>query len=467
MSRNGKDSQHVRTLIERFISEFGDRNFLWHVFAPGRVNIIGEHTDYSGYSVLPVAISRGIHIICAPRSDSRIVIRNIDARFAAHEFDCSACAEQYVQGDWGNYVKAAIRGCLEEVRGGADVRIGFDAMYAGDLPIAAGLSSSSALVVATGLVFLSLSGIALERLALAELLARAERHTGTQGGGMDQAASLLGLADHAVRIEFFPLRVAPVPIPRDWAFVVADTLEPAPKSAEVQHIYNMRVLECRIAAAMIAHWFGRPTGEIASLRLADVDLARLNIGSREFEAALDRVLPDGALSFDDVRGLVGAELAEALRSERDRIMPRPCDSDERYRVRARYLHVIGEAARVEAAAASMRARDMAACGALLDASHESCRDLYEVSSPALDALVALAGQAGAQGSRLTGAGFGGCTVSLVRREAADGFMRELRDGFYRNRIMDAIADIDDHLFIAEPSDGAFAERLEAGEWSAA
>jgi N-acetylgalactosamine kinase len=448
-------------LADRFASVFGERGGRQCVFAPGRVNIIGEHTDYAGYPVLPIAIQRGIRVVCAPRGDSRIVLRNADPAFAAHEFTLEDCAVPFAKGDWGNYVKAALRGCIEEgVVEKASLR-GFNALYEGDLPVAAGLSSSSALVVSTGLAFLALNDVAMPRIAFAELMARSERFTGTQGGGMDQAASMLGSKGHAVKIDFLPLRAEPVAIPRGWRFVVADSLVPAPKSADAQTVYNTRVFECRVAAALIARRFDRRYDDLAALRLSDVAPERVGVAARVYDAEVDRLLPRGAVTFEVIAALAGSHRATALAAERERILPGVHTEESRYRVRDRYLHVVSEARRVTDAVAAMREKNIARCGALLDASHAGCRDLYEVSSPVLERLVRIGKQAGAAGSRLTGAGFGGCTVHLVEDAKADDILHAFRTQFYHHEAALDAEDLDRRLFIAEPSGGAWSLALDS------
>ncbi|MDH7516453.1 MAG: galactokinase family protein, partial [Bacteroidota bacterium] len=139
-------------LTERFAAVFGGGGPVAAVRAPGRVNLIGEHTDYNGYPVLPMAIDRSIHAVFRGRSDRHVRVANASDRFPSRAFRVDEAAVEFPRGDWGSYVRAAVRGVLEEYQPPAPR--GFDALFAGDIPIAAGLSSSSALVVAAALVFL-------------------------------------------------------------------------------------------------------------------------------------------------------------------------------------------------------------------------------------------------------------------------------------------------------------------------
>ena len=200
----------------------------WRAIAPGRVNLIGEHTDYNGLPVFPIAIDRDVRIEFTVTDNPVVRLDSPLARFDPFTFQLKRPIEAARQGDWSNYVRAAARGLLEH---GVPLERGIEGTVYGDVPIASGLSSSSALVVASALALLKANGMAvggegvarpavaapaLSRLELAALMARAERFVGLEGGGMDQAACLHGVAGHALRIEFEPLRVTPVAVPEGW-----------------------------------------------------------------------------------------------------------------------------------------------------------------------------------------------------------------------------------------------------------
>jgi galactokinase len=237
-----------------------------------------------------------------------------------------------------------------------------------DLPPAAGLSSSSALVVATALALLHANDVPISFIELAEAAAEGERFVGTAGGGMDQAASLLGRQGHALRIDFAPLSVRAVPIPLDWRIVVAHSGVEAAKSGGAQNAYNLRRAETTRGLAQVAGLLGLPGASPWDL---------LATHSSE-------VLFDTAASLEEPRA-------------------------------AWVRHVISEARRVNEAEAAMVAQDLDAFGHWLTASHASLRDDYEVSHPRLDVLVDAALAAGAAGARLTGAGFGGCMLAVCDR----------------------------------------------------
>jgi galactokinase len=350
------------------------------VFAPGRVNLIGEHTDYNGLPVLPFAIQLGIGIAVAPRQDGIVAVRSLTGdRLLPESIQLAQMQQRPRAGTWVDYVVAGLR--LSPPPHGCDL------LVAGDLPIAAGLSSSSALVVAAAMLF---AADPIDRAALAESARLGEQYVGTLSGGMDQAASLLGQAGHALKIEFRPLRATPVRVPDDLAVVVADSGIRAEKGGGAQQHYNERVLQCAEAASAM----GAPPGGL----LADVP--------GDDRAARAARLPDRVLA-------------------------------------ARASFVFAEAARVDAALSTLRRGDLPALGRLVRASHHGLRDLYEVSHPTVDGLVATAERLGAFGARIVGAGFGGCCIALSTPAAADRLAAGLR------------AAGASQAFVVRPSAGAF------------
>ena len=373
--------------------------------APGRVNLIGEHTDYNGLPVLPIAIQRSIRIELRARADRIVRFENADPRFETREFELARDIAPSVPGHWTNYPKAAAQALDRHV----GLLHGVDGHVSGDIPAAAGLASSSALVVASALALLAANDLELDRLELMQLAALAERYVGTQSGGMDQAIALGGRAGHAVRVDFEPLRLEPIPVPPSWRFVVADSLVEARKAGEAQVSYNARVRECRAALLEVGRALGRPQ-----------TFARLV-----------------------------AELPEEQIEEIARALP--------FTLGRRFRHVVTEGLRVERAVAAMRSGDLATFGRLLDASHASLRDDYEASCRELDELVEAARSCGAAGARLTGAGFGGCAVIAVGAEKLDSVLDGLRKGFYLPRGVDPV--LRDALFVAQPSDGARSIRI--------
>ncbi|GAB5534285.1 MAG: galactokinase [Rubricoccaceae bacterium] len=229
------DARH-QLVLEHYHHTYG-RHAYEVVFAPGRVNLIGEHIDYHGGPVLPAALQKGISIAWGPRADTtlRATSASSTGSYPWAEFDLNAVGEAAADGGWENYLKAAAT-----MVGGTQ---GADLLVTSDLPEASGLSSSSALVVATGLALLSANrqlGELTEarRLELASRFAEAEQYVGTAGGGMDQAASLGGREGCALRIDFEPLRWRAISVPEPFCLIVAHTGVRAEKSGAVQARYN-------------------------------------------------------------------------------------------------------------------------------------------------------------------------------------------------------------------------------------
>jgi len=331
----------------------------WVVRAPGRVNIIGEHTDYNDGFVLPMAIDRAVLIAGRSVDTGRVKVHSLDFG-ATNEFSLAAVKELAPGVDsWLEYIKA-MAWALEDA--GQQLR-GWEGVIIGDVPLGAGLSSSAAVEMAVARAFSISSELVWDAAEMALLGQRAEnKWVGVNCGIMDQMISARGREGHALLLDCRSLDGELVPLPVGVAVVVLDT---GTRRGLVDSAYNERRAQCETAARFFA---------VSALR--DVD----------------------EQSF-----------AERMR-----------ELDEVVRRRAR--HVIHENARTQRAAAAMKAGDASALGQLMDESHVSLRDDFEVSSAALDAMVDCARQQpGCFGARMTGAGFGGCAVALVAAEQADEF----------------------------------------------
>jgi galactokinase len=308
--------------------------------APGRVNLIGEHTDYAGGLVLPVAIDRGVTLTCAP-ADRIVLSSDADPAVVDLAPGGSGPAEGF-----GRYV-AALAAELDLL----GVTAGIDGHLEADLPAGAGLASSAALLVAVGLALVDAAGADLERMALADACRRAEeRAVGVPCGIMDDAIAVLAEPGHALLLDCGTLAHRQVPLPPGLGLVVADSRAPR--------------------------------------RLAETGYAARR-----------------------------AELERALSGDLDEITSR------------RLRHLRSENDRVEAAAAALERGDAGSLGVILAAGHASLRDDYEVSTPELDLLVALALDAGAWAARMTGGGFGGSIVALAPVERCPGIAATIAGGY--------------------------------------
>jgi len=333
------------------------------VSAPGRVNLIGEHIDYHGLPVLPMALRRSVRVRFEPRQDRRITAES--EQYEPRAFEWTPNLAPVAAGDWENYLRAA----AQAIGGKWGVMNGIDAHIASDLPPAAGLSSSSALLVAFTLALLRANGREASFEELMEILPDGEQFVGTRGGGMDHAASLGSKEGCASLVSFAPISVCHVPIPPGWAFLVAHSMHTAEKSGAVRERYN-------------------------AVRAAGNEALR-ELGFASYAEAVAK-----------------ADLAGMTQKV--------------------FLHVVSEARRVMECVEAMRADEPERFGKLLLDSHASLRDRLEVSSPALDRLVEAAMAGGALGARLTGAGFGGCVVVLCRRDGIDRVREGLLRSFYRS-----------------------------------
>ena len=427
-----------------FRAEFG-REPTMGVRAPGRVNLIGEHIDYSGYSVLPMALKSSLHAAFAPRQDARLDLRNLDPLYPAFQLpDLAELSVDANKPEWHKYFLCGVKGAQEALRKAGKELVGMDVLVWGEVAPSAGLSSSSALVVAAVLGSLEMGGggSELSRREVAEVAASCERYIGTEGGGMDQAICLLAQASHAMHIQFQPLRATPVRIPDGASFVVAHSGLSANKAA-ASH-YNERVVECRLAAALLAKRAGlseRPR-TLGALQTA------LGLSVSECAALAERELKEGKYGREEVCAALGVEDA-VLASES---LSANTQEMQEFSLRSRALHVWGEAGRVASFAAECGDGGSATrLGQLMDESQRSCADLYECSCPELDALVSASRRAGALGSRLTGAGWGGCTVSLLPTDGLPEFMDKLKD-FYQDIGKPEL--FQKFVFVSEPAQGA-------------
>ena len=357
--------ERARTMRDRFESVFSSRPDA-AAYGPGRVDLLGSHTDYNDGFVLPVAIDMEVLAVGRVRNDELVRVWSEDFRqFSRFPLDRIRFDSRM---KWSNYVRGVVV-FLQEAGarlGGADV------LLSGRVPIASGLSSSAAIEMAIATLFQELFRLDIPDAELALIGQRAENlFVGVNTGIMDQFASRLGRKGHALFLDCRTLEYDYVPVPSDRVrIVVSDTMK---RRGLVTSEYNLRRSECEQAAA--------------ALRLS----ALRDMGAEEFERRK-------------------SELSGVIRKRAE--------------------HVINENERVLKSRQLLRDGDLTGFGRLMNASHESARDLYEVSCAELEAMVAAARSVpGVLGSRMAGAGFGGCTVSLVRDESVGAFVEAAKAGY--------------------------------------
>ncbi|SRR6266545_4254226 len=339
--------------------------------APGRVNLIGEHTDYNDGFVMPVAIDRHTTVFVEPRPDRRVTVQSVAYGDSAG-FDLDAIGSGPT-GHWSDYVRG-VAAILE--REGHRL-VGADLAVGSDVPIGAGLSSSAALEVAAASALLGAAGIEIDSTALALACQRAEHEfAGTRCGIMDQFVACHARPGHALLLDTRTLEPRWLRLSDGVAIVVCNTMV---KHALASSAYNERRADCEDGVRAIAR-------RVPSVR------------------ALRDVTP---------------AILESNRDALDR------------RVYHRCRHVVTENLRVLRAAEALDSGDLEAFGSLMGASHRSLRDDYEVSCPELDAMVDIAAHGHVYGARMTGGGFGGCTVNLMAAEAVDDFRARVASQYMR------------------------------------
>lgn len=377
-------------LRDAFREKFGDdapRLFR----APGRVNLIGEHTDYNDGFVFPVAIDRETIVAAKANASARVVrVSSLNVNETV-EFDLDNQGPKQ-RGIWLDYVE----GVAQSLQARGLHLSGADMVIESDVPAGAGLSSSAALEISAGMALLAVSEIEVDKVALALAGQQAEHvYVGTKCGIMDQLVAACAVRGHALLIDCRSLEMTQIPL--DTSETVIAICDTRVKHELSSSEYNTRREECERGV------------RILSEVLPGIQALR-DVGISDFRAHEER-------------------------------LPQP--------IRARCRHVITENARTLSAAAALRANDFDEMGRLMLKSHESLRDDYEVSCAELDALVEIAVSVeGVYGARMTGGGFGGCTVTLVRKRALEKFQETVAAEYNKATGMNPF------IYLSEPGDGA-------------
>jgi len=411
------DRQH---LTSRFEQAFPGAAPAGVCQVPGRVNLIGEHVDYNGLPVLPMAIDRYVWAAFRPRTDGSVHIASDDDTYAPSSFQASESIDPGEVGDWSNYARAAVQALHNGVD--MDGAAGMDLLISADLPAASGLSSSTALVIATAFAYLFCAERAvdddIDRKTLAKLLADGERYVGTESGGMDHAAILLGQEHHALKIDFDPLHYEPISIADECAVIVCNSGVIANKSGDAQAAYNRGPALCGLIRAMVERHAQEEFGdEIEFATLGEIWSGPLCLTHSEAADLFEGAITKDRYSISDVATILGMPDSEV----RERWLHDQGEPDDGFPIRAWSRHQYQERRRVELTRDALLSNDLKTAGQLLVDSHISCAEGLVISTPELDALVDAATASGAYGARLTGAGFGGCTVNLVPKSQVEAF----------------------------------------------
>lgn len=417
----------VEALTEAFRRRFPEEGRPSVIVSPGRVDLLGSHNDYNGLQVLTLTLDRAISIAFVPSANGRALFENVNSAFEPVAFDLFPEIPKSPQGDWANYIKAA----AQWTAGTTGAHRGVTALVASDLPMGQGLSSSSALVCGAALAFLHANNLRYDRLRLAEAMARAEHYVGTAGGGMDQASCLLGQAHHALRLDFYPLRARPYPIPEAHDFLLVDTLIRTAKTKEHLDTFNRRVVECRLAAAMLAREFEVEYDPDSVLLLGQLPDDLVDVDEAAIDRQLARVFHRETYRLEEVAAHLRLAPGEVRRRwlalPGGRVFEEPADG---FRIPQRCRHILTEARRVSAATELFGQGRANGLDALIAQGYASSRDNYEVSLPPVDRLVAQCLEAGARAARLPGAGFGGSLVCVTPRGEANAVRNRLYETFY-------------------------------------
>jgi len=429
--------------------------------SPGRVNLIGEHIDYEGYSVLPMAIGLDtIVAVSVNEKSGKITVGNTNKEYTSKSFELSPAQEVDTASlHWTNYVMCGYKGVFDFLNEcGAEIpqTVGLDIMIDGTVPTGSGLSSSSALCCAVAVAVMHALGLDFTKGEIADFTCKCERYSGTQSGGMDQAISIMGEAGVAKLVDFNPITTNDVQLPEDAAFIIGNCLAVSNKAEGAHERYNLRVVECRLAAIILGIKLGMSTEEAAKIEtLKEIEQ---HVGSMSVaKARAEELLHDGYYDAREIEELIGVEaFMNVFSSPASKLVL--THNEKGYKLLSRTLHVFSEAGRVHlfAAACAMKV-DPVELGVYMNGSHESCRALYECSCPELDELVEAFRAAGAHGARLTGAGWGGCAVALVAKNAVDSVLEAVKESFYASRVAAGIieqAEVGRALFATLPSSGA-------------
>ena len=475
-----KLSGKKKQLAEFYIKIFGDQD-VYFLRIPARINLLGTHIEHRGGYVNYLTIDRELYCIFSKREDAKVVAHNLDKKYQPVEFDINAEGmrekvdwvdfirkAKIIPGEWGNYIKASV---LYIKNMFIDRNLyGMNMCFYGEIPVGAGLSSSSAVVVASMMAFCKINGIEIEKEKLVEMCGEAEWYVGTRGGSGDHAAMIFGRKNQIAHLRFFPFQIEYLPFPEDYKVICCNSLIQAKKSKEAKNEFNERIACYEIGFSFIKKNF--PQYNFQYLR----DVNPENVGSDEEIFKMLLSIPERI----DRKGI-----KEIFKDENfDPIFETHREPEDGYAIRDVLLYGISECERSRICGKFLKKKDMESFGKLMLISHDGDRvgeyknekkvkweykvdnnylqmliknkakvyeqpGAYRCSTPELDYIVDVSKRLkGVKGAKLTGAGLGGCVLILVEEKEAENVIEIINKEYYRKKGLPEVS------FICNSCDGA-------------
>jgi galactokinase len=470
-------------LVKRFQDEYGQKpDFVSR--SPGRVNIIGEHIDYSLYDVLPTAVINDVLIAVQviEGGEPKFTIANINSsKYPTEETTIPKSGDVVIDKEnhkWSNYFLAGVAGSLQTLRkqqGKDFVPKGLKLLVDGNVPAGGGLSSSAAFVCASALAVLAANGVKVSKQDLLDEAIISERSVGVYSGGMDQAASVFSERGYLLYCQFWPEFAAEhVPVPKanpDFAILVAQSFVTSDKAVTASQHYNLRVVEVTLASVVLAKLHDialNPDHSSLGFSLRNFQeelMKRDGKSDLSMEQQVDAVIQVIKSKLDKENGYAREDIAEILEIsvenlEKEYMSKFPVQADA-FKLRQRALHVLEEARRVllfrntMSKSGTLDQSKLEYLGDLMNKTQESCAKVYECSCPEIDDICSIARRAGTYGSRLTGAGWGGCTVHLVPQKKVSTVVETLKKEYYNKHFPDLSEEkMAEAIVVTKPGQGS-------------
>ena len=472
--------QRFQNLIKSFQKQYGQApDFVSR--SPGRVNIIGEHIDYSLYNVLPTAVINDVLIATQvlDGKDGHITISNVNSgKYPTEETTISG--KVVIDKDnhkWSNYFLAGVSGSLESLRrkhGENFTPKGMKLLIDGNVPAGGGLSSSAAFVCASALAVMAANGDQVSKQDLLDECIVSERSVGVYSGGMDQAASVFSERGYLLYCQFWPKFAAEhVPVPKsnpEFSILVAQSFVTSDKAVTAPQHYNLRVVEVTLASVVLAKLFDitlNPDNSSLGFSLRNFQeelMKREGKLQQPQEEQIDAVTEAIKSKLDEdsyTRADIAGKLEISVDNLESEYMSKFPVEAQTFKLRQRALHVLQEAQRVLSFRATLSQTEsldedrLIRLGGLMNATQESCAQVYECSCPEIDYICSIAREAGAYGCRLTGAGWGGCVVAISKTDKVEDVVNALKEKYYSKNFPDMSEEMSkEAIVITKPGQGS-------------